>query len=58
MLLKILYVLKSQPDPTVQVIMEIQKKGNDLKVIQLEEQLLTYEALIDDIFTCDRVISW
>ena len=56
--MKVLYLLKSAPDPTVQMIMEIQKQGNDLKVVHLTEGLIAYEALVEDIFTYDRVISW
>jgi hypothetical protein len=38
--------------------MKIQKKGNDLKVVELTKGPITYDVLIDDIFAYDRVISW
>ena len=56
--MKILYLLKSKPDRTLQMIMEIQKKGNDLKIVELTKGPIAYEDLIDDIFAYDRVISW
>jgi hypothetical protein len=55
--MKILEILKSEPDATVQKIIDIHKEGNDVKVVELYEGT-DYDALVDDIFSHDKVISW
>lgn len=56
--MKILHLLKAKPDETVSRLIVIHKEENDVKVIDLSEDNIVYESLIDDIFNCDRVISW
>lgn len=54
--MKILYILTSEQDRTVKAIMEFQKNFHE--VISLEINNVSYDELIDLIFSSDRVISW
>jgi hypothetical protein len=55
--MKVLYILKREVDDTVKRLIEEHKKANEVKVISLTEDI-SYDALVDDIFSHDRVISW
>ena len=56
--MKVLHLLKSEPDETARKIMEIHKAENDVKVIDLTKGDFSYESIIEDIFSYDKVISW
>jgi hypothetical protein len=56
--MKILEILKSEPDETVQKMIEVHKAEGDVKVVKLYEGTPDYAALVDDIFSSDKVISW
>ena len=55
--MKILYILKQEPDATVKKLMEAHKKGNDVTVVKLKENK-NYAHIVDLIFSCYKVISW
>jgi hypothetical protein len=55
--MKILYIVKQKPDATLNKIMEVHKKGNDVMVVNLKENK-DYGKLVDLIFSSDKVISW
>ncbi len=55
--MKILYLLKQNPDATVQKIMDEHKKGNTVTTVNLRESK-DYAKLVDQIFSHDKVISW
>jgi len=55
--MKILYILKGDPDPTVTALMEVQRKEHEIAVHDLAGQK-DYELLVDLIFQNDRVVSW
>jgi len=56
--MKVLHLLKSEPDETVNVIIDAHKAGNDVKVVDLKKRDISYESVVGDIFDYDRVISW
>lgn len=56
--MKVLHLLKSEPDETVNEIMDAHKAGNEVKVVDLTKGDVSYESLVKDIFSYDRVISW
>lgn len=56
--MKILHILKTEADDKVNKIIEIQKGNNEVHIVELNKDNLTYEELIDLIFKCDKVISW
>ncbi|NOZ77512.1 MAG: hypothetical protein GXO65_07665 [Euryarchaeota archaeon] len=55
--MKILEILKSEPDETVQKMIEVHKAEHDVKVVKLYEGA-DYDSLVDDIFEADKVVSW
>lgn len=55
--MKILHILNDGPTDLSTRIIEEQKKGHELKVVELSK-IDSYDALVDDIFSHDRVISW
>lgn len=54
--MKILYILSSEQDDTVKGLIEIQRKSHE--VISVEIEKVSYDDLIDLIFSSDKVISW
>jgi hypothetical protein len=55
--MKILYILKQEPDATLKKIMDVHKKGNDVTVVDIRQNK-DYGKLVDLIFSNDKVISW
>ncbi len=56
--MKILHILNDGPTDLSTKIIGVQSKDNEVKVVNLSRKELSYEALIDEIFSSDRVISW
>ena len=56
--MKILYILRSRPDVTVEKFMQTVTNGDQAEVIGLYEEKMDWSKLIDDIFEHDKVISW
>ncbi len=55
--MKILHIVKREPDATSMKIMELHKKGNNVTVVNLRKSK-DYAKLVDLIFSHDKVISW
>lgn len=56
--MKILHILNDGPTDLSAKIVEVQSKENEVKVVNLSRKEMSYEAIIDEIFSSDRVISW
>jgi len=56
--MKILHILNDGPAELPGRIIAVQEEGHDVKVIDLTQKDLSCDALIDDIFSYDGVISW
>ncbi len=56
--MKILYILNDGPEKLSDQIINVQLKDHEVKVIDLSKKKVSYESIIDDIFSYDRVISW
>jgi hypothetical protein len=56
--MKVLEILRSEPDENVKKIIDIHSEGNEVKVVKLYEGEPNYGELIDLIFSHDRVICW
>ncbi len=56
--MKILHILNDGPTKLSDQIISAQSKDNEVKVIDLSRKNASYESIIDDIFSYDRVISW
>lgn len=55
--MKILYLIKQEPDETLKKILDVHKKGNEVTVVNLKENK-KYDQIVDLIFSSDKVISW
>jgi uncharacterized membrane protein YvbJ len=56
--MKILYILRSQPDVTVEKFMQTVTNGDQADVAALYQENMDWSKLVDDIFEHDKVISW
>ena len=56
--MKILHILNDGPTELSTKVIEVQSKDNEVKVVNLAKKEMTYEAIVDEIFSSDRVISW
>jgi hypothetical protein len=56
--MKILHILNDGPTQLSDDIISVQAKDNEVKIIDLSKKDVSYEGIVDDIFACDKVISW
>jgi hypothetical protein len=56
--MKILYILRSRPDVTVEKFMKTVTNGDQADVTALYQEDMDWSKLVDDIFTHDKIISW
>ncbi|MBI4822852.1 MAG: hypothetical protein HY805_01290 [Nitrospirae bacterium] len=56
--MKILHLLSDGQTGLSTKIIEAQKGGNEVKVIDMSKKDVSYETIIDEIFSNDRVTSW
>ena len=56
--MKLLHILKSEPDDNTRSLMAILSEGNEASQFPLYEEQADYEALIEAIFENDKTISW
>ncbi|MEJ2101154.1 MAG: hypothetical protein P8X68_14435 [Desulfobacterales bacterium] len=56
--MKILYILRSRPDVTVEKFMQTITNGDRAEVTALYQENMDWSKLVDDIFEHDKVISW
>jgi hypothetical protein len=56
--MKILHIINAEPTEVTKKIIEQHSKKHDVKVINLKKKGISYEDVIDDIFSCDKVFSW
>ncbi len=56
--MKILYILRTRPDGTVEKFMQTVTNGDQSQVAKLYEEQIDWSKLVDDIFEHDKVISW
>lgn len=56
--MKILHIINNGMTDLAKNIIEAQSAENEIKVIELSKKRVSYDTLIDDIFSCDRVVSW
>lgn len=56
--MKILHILNDGPSDLSTKIIDVQSKENEVKVIELSKKEASYEDIIDEIFSHDKVVSW
>jgi hypothetical protein len=56
--MKILHILKSDPDETIEKLCDCLSKSNESSVISLYAGKVDWPGLVDEIFLHDKVICW
>lgn len=56
--MKLLHVLKSEPDNVIKTLMNASSEGNDVQQFDLFAKDVDYDKLVELIFENDKVISW
>jgi hypothetical protein len=56
--MKLLHILNDGPGELSTRIIEAQTRNNEVEVIDLSREDLSYDAVIDAVFSCDKVVSW
>lgn len=56
--MKILHILKSEPDDNTRILIDILSEGQEYTLFPLYEGEQDYEKLLDLIFKHDKTISW
>ena len=56
--MKLLHMLKSEPDNVVKTLMKASSEGNDVRQFDLFAKDVDYDKLVELIFKNDKVISW
>jgi len=56
--MKVLNILKSEPDETVEKLGEAVSSVNPSTVVMLYADEVDWETLVDDIFLHDKIICW
>jgi hypothetical protein len=56
--MKILHILNDGPTRLSDEIIRVHSGEHDVKVIDLSRKDVSYEDIIEEIFSRDRVVSW
>ncbi|MDP3296420.1 MAG: hypothetical protein Q8N09_02330 [Thermodesulfovibrionia bacterium] len=56
--MKILHILNDGSTDLSKKVIDVQSKEHNVKVINLSKKDVSYDAIIDEIFFHDKVISW
>jgi hypothetical protein len=56
--MKLLHILIDGPGDLPGRIAGAQSRDNEVEVIDLSQEGVSYDAVIDAIFSCDKVIAW
>jgi len=54
----ILHILNDGPTELSDQMIDVHSRECHIEVVDLKKMEITYEDLVDKIFSCDRVISW
>jgi len=55
---KIVHILKKAPDASTKKIIEVQAMGNEVIMIELYKGGVSYDKLVADVFSSDKVFCW
>jgi hypothetical protein len=56
--MKLLNIIRSEPDDTTKTFIESFSKDDGAKKVFLYEKDIDWSALVDDIFSYDKVVCW
>lgn len=57
-MVKMLFLLNDGPDPSSKAWIDALSRDSDVEVIDLARKEVAYDALVDKIFACDKLMSW
>jgi hypothetical protein len=55
---KILHILKTAPDASIKKIIEVHTSRHQVKTIELYKERISYDKLLEDVFSYDKVFCW
>jgi len=58
MAMHVLHILNDGLTEISRQIIEVHSRECSVEVVDLKKMEISYEGLVDKIFSCDRVISW
>jgi hypothetical protein len=56
--MKLLHIMTDGPAEVPERIVEAQSSDNEVQIVDLSQANISYESVIDAIFSCDKVVSW
>ena len=56
--MKVLHILKSEPDETVEKLCGVISRDNESSIIALYEKKTDWHGLVDQLYSHDKVICW
>ena len=56
--MKIIHIVNQTPTQSVLKLVDEQRKNNEVELVNLESGEPDYDAIIEKVISCDRVISW
>jgi hypothetical protein len=56
--MKLLHVLKSEPDEIIKTFMQPLSEGNEVQQFDLYKGEVDYDKLVEQVFEHDKVICW
>lgn len=56
--MKVLHVLKSEPDDTMRELMAPLSEGHDVQQFEMYQGEVDYDKLVEMVFEHDKVICW
>ncbi len=56
--MKLLHILNDGPAKLSDDIIRVQSEEHDVRIIDLSKNEMSYEDIVEAIFSSDRVVSW
>ena len=56
--MKILNIIKTEADASTQRMIKAQSTGNEVAIIYLSKGGISYDKLVADVFSYDKVFCW
>ncbi len=56
--MRVLHILKTAPDASTKKIIDVHASGHQVKTIELYKGGISYEKLLVDVFSHDKVFCW
>lgn len=56
--MKVLHILKSEPDDTIKKLMAPLSEGNEVQRFEMYKGTVDYDKLVELVFDNDKVVCW